>query len=154
MTGQPYFQGKLESLESAGIEHLFKAMDNCNVHPLKNTGDLIFPGAEKFYGHGQIIDYDIDDLCVRSGWLLEDLTFQNFGFSGIHLPDNELTDYIRFSFPEYYNNSANRKEIDKMSVADKRKLIRSISIDRARSWWKKSAQGWNRLEALASPFQQ
>ena len=139
----------LENLESSGIEHMLKIMDNCSLHPLKNTGDLIYPGAEKFYGHGQIIDYDIDDLCVRAGWMLEDLTFQNFGFSGIHLPDAELADFIRFSFPDYYNNSANRKAIDKMTTDEKRKLIRSISIDRARNWWNKNSSGWKRLDALS-----
>lgn len=139
----------IENMETAGIEHMLKIMDNCSLQPLKNTGDLIYPGAEKFYGHGQIIDYDIDDLCVRAGWLLEDLTFQNFGFSGIHLPDAELADFIRFSFPDYYNNSANRKAMEKMTTLEKRKLIRTISIDRARNWWNKNAPGWTRLGALS-----
>jgi hypothetical protein len=139
---------KIENLGSEIIPEMIDIMNDCRVHKLQNTGDLIFPGAEKYFGHGQIIDYDIDDICVRAGWLLEELTFRNFGFTGIHLPDNELLDFIRTSFPEYYNNPVNRRQLDELTVPGKRKLIRSLSIERVRDWWKISSQRWNRLDAL------
>jgi hypothetical protein len=139
----------LENLEASSIPYLINMLNDFSLRKLQNTGDLIYPGAEKFFGHGQIIDYDIDELCVRAGWLLEDLTFQNFGFIGIHLQDNELMDFIKFAFAEYYNNSTNRHQLEKMSTSERRKLIRSLSIKRAQDWWKTSSDGWNRLDALA-----
>jgi hypothetical protein len=139
---------KIENLGPAGIEDIIAVMNDCRVHELQNTGDLIFPGAEKYFGHGQIIDYDIDDICVRAGWLLEDLTFMNFGFTGIHLPDAELSDFIVHNFPEYNSIPANQRQMQELSVTGKRKLIRTLSIERVKSWWKTAAAGWTRLEAL------
>jgi hypothetical protein len=99
---------KMESLGSEAIPEILNIIDDCRVIKLENTGDLIFPGAERYYGHGQIIDYDIDNICVRAGWLLEELTFNNFGFSGIHLPADELIGFISKTFPDYYVIQANR----------------------------------------------
>jgi hypothetical protein len=138
---------KIESLGSSGIPELIAIMNDCRVQKLQNTGDLIYPGAEKFFGHGQIIDYDIDDICVRAGWLLEDLTFKNFGFSGIHLPANELNGFIRTTFPDYVSTS-DHQQTESLSEEGKRNLIRTLSIERAKKWWEEASKQWNRLEAL------
>ncbi len=140
-----------ENLENTGkecIPEIILLMNDCKMHKLLNTGDLIYPGAEKYFGHGQIIDYDIDDICVRAGWLLEELTFMNFGFTGIHLPENELTDFIRLTFPEYYSAPANQRQLEELTATGKRKLIRSLSIENAKSWWKNQSENWSRLIAL------
>ena len=140
-----------EKMENTGedcIDDLINMMNDCRVNKLQNTGDLIFPGAEKYFGHGQIIDYDIDDICVRAGWLLEDLTFLNFGFSGIHLPDNELEGFISGNFPEYFNNPSNRTHLEELTASGERTLIRKLSIEKAKNWWNSASQGWNRLDAL------
>jgi hypothetical protein len=139
---------KLENLESASIPYMVKLLDEPGEKKLRNTGDLIYPGAERFFGHGQIIDYDIDKISIRAGWLLEELTFQNFGFSGIHLLEAELVDFIKFTFTEYYNNSINRKQLEKMNALEKRELIKSLSIKRTRDWWKNNSASFNRLSAL------
>jgi hypothetical protein len=139
---------KIENLGSEGIPEILAIMNDCRLNNLQNTGDLIFPGAENYFGHGQIIDYDIDDNCVRAGWLLEELTFKNFGFTGIHLPDNELIDFIIKTFPDYYGTPVNRRQLDELTISGKRKLIRSLSINRAKEWWQNASQGWNRLNAL------
>jgi hypothetical protein len=137
---------KLENLGVSSIPEVIAIMDDCRVHKLQNTGDLIYPGAERYFGHGQIVDYEIDDICVRAGWLLEELTFNNFGFTGIHLPDQELSDFIEKTFPGYYN--ANQKQVAELSAASKRKLIRTLSIDKVKEWWKTESKDWNRLDAL------
>lgn len=141
---------KIENTGSACISDMIAVLNDCRELKLQNTGDLIYPGAEKFFGHGQIIDYDIDFACIRAGWLLEDLTFRNFGFTGIHLPDNELTGFIRDNFPDYFNNPLNRTHFDELTVSGKRKLIRTLSIEQVNNWWKTAAESWNRLEALES----
>jgi len=139
---------KIENIGSACISDMIAIMNDCRELKLQNTGDLIYPGAEKFFGHGQIIDYDIDIACVRAGWLLEDLTFRNFGFTGIHLPDNELTGFIQNNFPDYFNNPANHTQYEELTASGKRRLIRSLSIEQVNNWWKTVAASWNRLDAL------
>ena len=139
----------LENLQSKAIPSVVKLLDDNSVEKLEKTGSLIYPGATKFYGHGQIIDYDIDKISVRAGWLLEDLTFQNFGFSGAHLPEKEdLISHIKITFPDYYNNSANRKKLEVSQLETIQELIIKLSVQKAKDWWEESKEGWRRLTAL------
>jgi len=139
---------RLENTGNSCIPFIIDLMKDCKTHKLGNTDDLIYPGAEKYFGHGQIIDYDIDDICVRAGWLLEELTFINFGFGGIHLPDKELIGFIKLTFPDYYNSTDGQRQLGELTTSGKRKLIRSLSIEQARNWWITSSMRWNRLDAL------
>jgi hypothetical protein len=139
---------KLENLEAEAIPYIIPMLQDKSVRKLTNTGDLIYPGAEKFFGHGQIIDYDIDKTDVRAGWLLEELAFQNFGFTGVHIQADDLSDYIRFNFPKYYTNSKNRKLVDTSSETEKREMIRNLSTKEAEKWWADQADTWNRFDAL------
>jgi len=139
---------KLENMEAEAIPYIIPLLQDKSVRKLTNTGDLIYPGADKFFGHGQIIDYDIDKTDVRAGWLLEELAFQNFGFTGVHIQENDLSDYIRFHFPKFYNNSRNRKLIDTSSETEKREMIRDLSTREAEKWWEDQADTWNRFDAL------
>ncbi|MBN2348822.1 MAG: hypothetical protein JXJ22_08300 [Bacteroidales bacterium] len=138
----------IENLNKELISDLIKLLDKNTIKKLKNTDDLIYPGAEKFFGHGQIIDYNIDNISVRAGWLLEDLTFQNFGFTGIHLQEDGLIDYIKITFPAYYNNSVNRKKINNSSTENLREIIRNLSVQNAKIWYAENIGIWNRLDAL------
>ena len=143
----------IENLEAAAIPQLISMLNDFSLRKLKNTGDLIYPGAERFYGHGQIVDYDIDEIAVRAGWLIEEIAFQNFGFTGIHLPEDELTGFIEYNFPDYCDNSRNKQGLNKMTAPEKRRLIKSLSIKKAQSWWKQQSDSWNRLDALVSALQ-
>lgn len=139
---------QLESLGTAAIPEIINLLGNCNTEKLKHTGDLIYPGAEKIYGHGQMIEYDIDVICVRAGWLLEDLTFRNFGFSGVQLPENELEAFIITTFSEYYHEPGNQQKVSTMAEEEKRILIRTLSIEKAKAWWPGVSKQWTRLSAL------
>jgi|WetSurMetagenome_2_1015567.scaffolds.fasta_scaffold129993_3 hypothetical protein len=139
---------KLESLGAVTIPEMIRLMDNCSVQKLMNTGDLIYPGAEKFFGHGQIIDYDIDNLCIRAGWLVEEMTFIDFGFSGAHLPAGELTNFIKNEFPVYFSNTENQQQIILLGEEEKRALIRSLSVEKVKRWWPSVSKQWSRLAAL------
>jgi len=138
----------LENIEKEAIPEIIKILNRDEIVKLTNTGSLIYPGAERFFGHGQIVDYDIDNLSIRAGWLLEDLSFNNFGFSGYHLSDDELIGFIRITFPEYYNNSNNRKKIEASSFMQLRSTIHKLSIDNVMNWWDAESEDWTRLEAL------
>ena len=139
----------LENLQANALSNIMELLKNDNEAKLINTGDLIYPGAEKFYGHGQMIDYDIDNLTIRAGWLLEDLTFENFGFSGVHIQGDQLLDFIKLTFPEYYNNSQNRKNLANYTETGLRQLIKKLSVEKANQWYILQGNNWNRLNALA-----
>jgi hypothetical protein len=143
----------LENMEAAAIPQLMNMLNDFSMRKLKNTGDLIYPGTRKFYGHGQILDYNIDEICIRVGWLLEDLAFQNFGFAGIYIPEQELTDFIEYNFKDYYAGLSNKQGLDNMSAGEKRKIIRSLSIKKAQEWWSRNSGKWNRLDALVESLQ-
>jgi len=54
--------------------------------PLTDTADLIYPGAKHFAGHGYVVNYDLDAIAGRAGWILEDVTFRRFGFAESAFP--------------------------------------------------------------------
>lgn len=141
---------ELENLESAAIPELLKMLDSPEVVKLTNTGSLIYPGATKFYGYGQMIEYDIDRLAVRAGWLLEDITFMNFGFSGCHLAPEDQINFIKITFPEYYNNSNNRKKLESSSEKERGEIIFKLSVRNAKEWWAEEGDHWTRLQALVN----
>jgi hypothetical protein len=141
-------KSSIENLQKTAISDLVKLLDNTDKAKLTNTGSLIYPGAEKFFGHGQILDYDIDYLAIRAGWLLEEISFNNFGFSGIHLPKGELITNIKMTFPDYYNNSMNRKKLESASNAEIRTIAQNLSIKAAKTWWESEGSNWTRLDAL------
>jgi hypothetical protein len=143
----------LENYEDKAIPKLMPLLDEDRIVKLKNTGSLIYPGAEKFFGYGQIVDYDIDNISIRAGWLLEEISFNNFGFTGYHLPDEDLVGFIKITFPDYYNNSTNRKKIQSSSAAELRRLIHKLSVSKAKEWWEQNHGNWTRLQALVDALQ-
>ena len=139
---------KLENYEKHSIPLIIKILDRGDVVKLTGTGSLIYPGAEKFFGYGQMIEYDIDRLSVRAGWLLEELTFNNFGFSGCHLAPEDQLIFIKITFPEYYNNANNRKKLENSTVSEISEIIFNLSVKNAKDWWIKEGSDWTRLTAL------
>ncbi len=140
----------LENMEGKSIPELINLLSSGSLIKLQNTGDLIYPGAERFYGHGQIIDYDIDDIAIRAGWLLEDITFQRFGFDGVHMQEDRLDNFIKNNFPGYFESPGNKDKLEKISASEKRRLIKELSIKNAREWYEKESKNWNRLGSLVS----
>jgi hypothetical protein len=138
----------LENLQGGIMSDLMLLLDSKEKVKLSNTGSLIYPGAEKFFGHGQILDYDVDYLAIRAGWLIEEISFNNFGFSGIHLPKDEMDDFIRITFPEYYNNSGNRKKIEGASEVELRSIVQNLAVSKTKEWWQKEGVDFSRLNSL------
>ncbi|MBN1116994.1 MAG: hypothetical protein JXA77_07315 [Bacteroidales bacterium] len=138
----------LENLQGAAIPELIEILDNENKEKLTNTGSLIYPGAERFFGHGQILDYDIDYLAIRAGWLIEEIAFTNFGFTGIHLMSNDAVNFIKITYPDYFNNSGNRKKIEGASQEELRSIIQELATEKAKQWWKVEKENFSRLQAL------
>lgn len=141
-------KSSIENLQAKAIPDLISLLESKEKIKLVNTGSLIYPGAEKFFGHGQILDYDVDYIAIRAGWLIEEISFNNFGFSGIHLPKDELITYVKMTFPAYYNNSSNRKKLETASAEELRAIAQKLSIDAVKDWWDEEGDSWNRLDAL------
>ncbi|MBA7531768.1 hypothetical protein ES705_23989 [subsurface metagenome] len=143
----------LENLEEKAVPMVIQILDKDEDVKLQNTGSLIYQGAEHFYGHGQIVEYAINNLSIRAGWLIEDLSFNNFGFSGYGIHNEELMGFIRITFPEFYNNANNRKMLESSSFIELRTLIHKLSVKKAKDWWENEADKWTRLESLVEALQ-
>lgn len=137
---------KIENDEARYLPDLIALLDKNTEVKLTNTGDLIYPGAPKFYGHGKIIDYNIDNLSIRAGWLIEEITFKNFGFSGIHNHPSKLPSFIKNNFPEYYHK--NVTNIENMNEEQLRRVVLNESIIKAKKWWEANNKNWTRLTSL------
>ncbi|UII20564.1 hypothetical protein [Fulvivirga ligni] len=136
----------LESLEHRSLPYLFDMLTNDNTFvKLSNTADLIYPGATEFYGHGWVIDYDLDWLQIRAGWAIEDITFQNFGFR-----EYKITEEILFEIEKdtaLYTKYLETGTYDlKVSPDAKRKIKETTA--KALQWWKENRLSWTRLEGI------
>ena len=115
---------RLENLQKLVIPKLIVLVQDTTFVKLTGTADLIYPGAEKFYGHGHYIPYSMDWISIRAGWLLEELTFQDFGYKS--------------SFSEWENKIK----------GEELKKIRKLQTEKVEKWWKENSKTWNRLESL------
>ena len=95
-----------------------------------------------FYGHGWIVDYDIDRLDVRAGWALEELTFENFGFSDGNIHEAHLLAAVKAGQRDVPLESVTH------SVTEDRMKLRSAAIARAKKWYVARSTRWSRYEGL------
>src|SRR5215510_7314023 len=134
-------ESALESRQAEAIPALIELLDRDEKVELDNTADLIYPGAKKFYGHGWILDYDVDWISVRAGWALENLTFQNFGFREGVINEADLLKMV-------IKRQGNVQLTDPSKTATAKKQIRAEASSRAKTWWQKSQSSWNRFAAV------
>ena len=138
---------ELEDYEAKALKDIIVLLDEDKTIKLTNTGDLIYPGAAKFYGHGMIVDYDIDNLIIRAGWLLEEITFENFGFSTIHERDENLDNLIMQNFKDFLT-PAYKDKIEKMTADEKRIEMKKMAVKKAKDWYMNESDGWKRLTGI------
>jgi len=143
---------KLENNPYAALPHLIALLSDNEYIPLTNTGDLIYPGAKKYYGHGQIINYDIDYFAIRVGWVLEQITFQNFGFSYIHDRDEKIMSHIKNHFDKYMDQN-DYARLENSSADVQREKLLNLCIKKAKDWYNDDASEWNRLSALQNALE-
>jgi hypothetical protein len=118
----------LERYEEKPIPMLIELLDRNERERLQDTGELIYPGAREFYGHGILVDYDIDHLAVRAGWVLEAITFQDFGFR------------VSEAFQVPVSDLAPPKETPAPQIQE--------AVQRARDWWRTNGATWTRYQGL------
>lgn len=119
-------------------------LERDEIVELENTADLIYPGAKKFYGHGGIVDYDIDRISVRAGWLLENLTFRDFGFrEGVVDHDEILATVIAGKSSSYIEELK-----AKLKDQDSKQRTRTLAIQSAKDWWHGIKKSWKRFDTI------
>lgn len=117
----------LENYQKEIIPHLVELVRDTTYVKLVGTVDLIYPGAEYYYGHGHYIPFALDWISIRAGWLLQELTFQDFGYETI--------------------NTGNLTWKDK-PTAESVKKMRDEQAKRVQNWWKENKNKWTRIDAL------
>ncbi len=135
---------QLESLQQESIPALLSLLDIPETVKLTETADLIYPGAETFYGHGGIIDYDLDYIPARAGWALEELTFQDFGFSEGRIKEQELLQQTIKGNRDVPLGDVLHDPPDPVT----RQARLQDAISRAKEWWKDQGATWTRFEGL------
>jgi len=139
----------LETKQHHAIQAVIELLDRDERVTLMNTADLIYPGAQTFYGHGWIVNYDIDWISMRAGWALEELTFEDFGFSETTIDHDALLQATMAG-----RTDVPLRDVAPVSVdAGVRKKQRLQAIRRAKQWWKRNREGWMRLPALISALE-
>lgn len=134
--------------QKEAIPKLIELLKDTSFIKLKNTADLIYPGAEKFYSHGWIVNYDIDWVSVRAAWLLEEITFQNFGYRDITINEDKLMSLHKQNYTSYLQTGSH--DIDFKDKTPRQQLIlyRLMLADSVSKWWDKNKNTWTRFNAL------
>jgi hypothetical protein len=95
------------------------------------------------------VDYDLDWLPVRAGWVLEATTFRDFGFRDGALVED----------PGLRAAAAGGREVPPGEVAalrndpDARRCQRAEAASRALQWWKSAAGTWSRFGDLVEALE-
>jgi len=113
-----------------------------------NTMDLIYPGADKFYGHGGIVYYDIDWICNRAAWVLEEITFQNFGYRDTSLTEDKLFALQIKNYAEYQKKGYYKVDFKSKLSKDELKQYYAMLADQVSKWWDSNKNTWTRFNAL------
>ena len=134
--------------QKEAIPKLIELLKDTSFIKLKNTADLIYPGAEKFYGHGWIVNYDIDWVSIRAAWLLEEITFQNFGYRDLTINEDKLMSLHKQNYTSYLQTGSH--EIDFKDKTPRQQLVmyRLMLADSVAKWWNKNKNTWTRFTAL------
>lgn len=139
-------RNKLESQQVRSIPALIDLLDSTErVVLTRNVHDLIYPGARPLPPKGGVVNYEIDWIAVRAGWVLEELTFQDFGFSG-GLPDWYRLTNLRTS-EEIVQQYLNPRRWDREPPRERASYQEAIS--KAHAWWQSAQAEWSRFDALA-----
>ncbi|MGV0946111.1 hypothetical protein ACTS93_02865 [Empedobacter falsenii] len=130
------------------IPELIELLKDTSFVKLNNTADLIYPGAEKFYGHGWIVNYDIDWISVRAAWLLEEITFQNFGYRDLTINEDKLMSLHKQDYTSYLQTGSHDIDFKDKTPREQLIIYRLMLADRVLKWWDKNKNGWTRLNAI------
>ncbi|ENA1807833.1 hypothetical protein ABF226_002279 [Flavobacterium psychrophilum] len=134
--------------QKEAIPELIEMLKDTSFVKLKNTSDLIYPGAEQYYGHGWIVNYDIDWISVRAAWLLEEITFHNFEYRDLTINEDRLMNLHKQNYTSYLKTGSHNVDFKNQTPKQQLIIYRLMLADKAAQWWKKNKKTWARYTAL------
>lgn len=138
---------KTERGGRASIPSLLEMMDDERYIPLQHTAGLGYPGGKDFFAHGFLADCPLNWLPARAGWVLEKITFEDFGFS----VGSEERDRIWKQVAPMRARGDSEEQIDAFVKADElAKVVPRARKSRAlaRAWWSKRQTDWTRFRGI------
>jgi len=135
---------KLEAGGASSLPFLVRLLDRAELVRLEHTADLIYPGATTFYGHGWLVDYNLDCLSARAEWALEELTFENFGFAEGVIREADLLAAVKGGKRD--TPLANVIATERIEKSCERRHAGAVA--RAKSWFQANGSKWSRFESL------
>jgi hypothetical protein len=139
----------LVNLGEKAIPKLIELLKDTSFVKLTNTNGLIYPGATKYYGHGGIIDYDIDWISVRAGWVLEEITFEDFGYKQNRITEDELFKLRETNYESEYlkkgTYKVNFKDSTDNEILKQYRIQLAIKVEK---WWGANHNNWTRFKAI------
>jgi len=140
---------KLVDLGKQAIPKLIELLNDTSFVKLTNTADLIYPGATEFYGHGYVIDYDLDWISVRAAWVLEEITFEDFGYKQNEISEDDLFKLMKTNYEsEYLKKGTYKVDFkDSTDINILKKYRRELTV-KVQKWWDTTSTDWTRFNAL------
>lgn len=138
---------KVEQGGRGSIVSLLEMMDDERYIPLEGTADLIYPGGKDFFGHGHMVDYPLNWLPTRAGWVLENITFEDFGFS----VSSEERDRIWQLMGPMRARGDSEDQLDAFVKSDQlAKVVPRARNSRAlaKAWWSRHENDWTRFRGI------
>ncbi len=143
----------LEQKQKEAIPALIQLLQSTEYAKLYYSEALMYPGTKRVIFENEIvIPYELDWISIRAGWLLEELTFKDFGYRSTEL-DSELFEEIK------RNNEIETNEkiytIDWKNRQTKEQIIQSRKkqAEQVAIWWEQNKASWSRVSALKTALQ-
>ncbi|MEI6265168.1 MAG: hypothetical protein WCP74_08675 [Sphingobacteriia bacterium] len=144
---------ELEKKQKEIIPALIQLLQSTEYAKLYYSNQLMYPGTKRvIFDYEKIIPYELDWISIRAGWLLEELTFMDFGFRSARI-DNQLLEEIK------KNNKIEDNEkiytIDWQNRQTELQIMQSRKIlaEKAANWWEQNKSSWTRVSALKTALQ-
>lgn len=144
---------KLEKKEKEIIPALIQLLESSEYAKLYYSYQLMYPGTKRvIFDYEKIIPFELDWISIRAGWLLEEITFMDFGYSSkaICSPsilDIKINNRIETNEKIYTVNWQNRQTEEEIMQS------RNILAAKVRKWWEQKKESWNRVSAIKDALQ-
>lgn len=138
----------LENLGGDALPGLVALTLDTTFVPLTNTADLIYPGARKFYGHGYIVPYNLDWIAIRAAWVLEEISFENFGYLDTTISEAKLMELHVADYDTYLKTGAHAVNFAGNSTPAEQVARLRLLGALVNDWWARQGANWNRFAAL------
>lgn len=138
----------LERYEQAAIPKIIPLLYSKAFPGIADNPYLIYPSSPELpSNHSYIIPYNLDWLSIRAGWLMEELTFMNFGYK-------TALDEKKYAVIAAYPYRGN-EEVPWINAPTKASLLktRKPMADAVAAWWQKNKATFTRIGALKEALQ-